>query len=1248
MAILTTSDAVAIMAEPSIRAANDATTAILVLSGDLARLVWANSAAARSFGLTAGLQDGDAAPQEILRQVRSSAGVFSRTGRTTLLLRAAKGLGAGATPSELRRESFPLLGENAESFAVLTVPLARPARAPDTQDAALLAEAGGGTLGLFQPDGEAILAPDAAGSPVPAEAVATFAQGDRDITEIAGHDGLRVVLARVGDNRILAWSDGSHLAPSEPADEPQAEFGPEHSEDGQQSDAVDESTQETPEDVSPAAELAPSRRRPLRSTWHAPSPQSVDTHADAAPPEQGDAYEEIREASAANSGDTDDAPAGEEPDQFPAPDFANTPQETGPEDAAGSEDVPASSAAPRIHSAWGAPPIAPSAEFLQPEDQASTPAETASVEAREPDDEPVEDGGAGVQPTTVEEPAMSPVRQVTVDDFGSVDAGRTSWDGPVGSFIPATDREPVRFVWRIDSEGRFRSLSPEFADAVGPASADVIDRSFEDVARAYGLDPDGAIGKLLARRDTWSGRTVLWPLENSDKKVPVDLAALPIYARDRSFDGFRGFGVVRLADAMADAEAIGLHLPEAFERLSAADLVAETRSEASAEDVASLMRTISADRPRPPSFGRRDPADRPAEPETPPAEDDVSADGGKVIHLEERRRPRDAALSQTEEAAFRAIGETLARGGDPNDLVEAVRAASERIDEIEWKRFSDGPDAEPASDRSSEEVEEKGAPLPVPTSEVGPATEDASEEASAPEARARLIAELDRVYGAIPMPILVQAGDALIYGNREFFDLTGYEELDKLVAAGGLDHLIQDRAEDDESGLLRIERANGRIVSVRARMQRQSAVGASYLLIAFFASPRLCALCADMLDAAERPQMPDAGPEETLPAATDELESAIIDLAADAVVLFDDEGTIAAMSGTAHSLFGIEPGDEDGRPFLSLFAHESQKGLKTALKSASEEDDAPEPVAGAPLVDREVIGRGAGGAFLTLSVSIGRLPGREGWCAVIRDIRRWKEDQDQLERARANAEASSLQKSTFLSEVTEDIRSPVETIIGFADVIASETHGPLGNERYLEYLGDIKRSGYQVLDLVKILHDLGRVESGRLQLAFEAVSLSEIVSEVVQVISPQANRQRVIVRTHLPSSVPPIVGDRDTIRQIATNLIADSIRSTPAGGQLIVSTKFDPNSGVSLRFRDSGVGMREEEIEAVLHTPGSADSAPGGAPHHRTASSESGRLGLPLTKALVEANRAELSISSTPGEGTLVEVRFALSRVLAD
>src|SRR5262249_7700265 len=138
-----------------------------------------------------------------------------------------------------------------------------------------------------------------------------------------------------------------------------------------------------------------------------------------------------------------------------------------------------------------------------------------------------------------------------------------------------------------------------------------------------------------------------------------------------------------------------------------------------------------------------------------------------------------------------------------------------------------------------------------------------------------------------------------------------------------------------------------------------------------------------------------------------------------------------------------------------------------------------------------------------------------------------------------------------------------------------------------------------------------------------------------------ANRERTIIRTSLAPDLPSIVADARSVRQIAINLLSNSIKFTGPGGQVIVSTALTDDGEVVLRVRDTGVGMREQDIATALEPfrqwPTSA----------RWGSSGTG-LGLPLTKALAEANRAKFTITSRVNAGTLVEIAFPSTRVLAE
>jgi len=211
-------------------------------------------------------------------------------------------------------------------------------------------------------------------------------------------------------------------------------------------------------------------------------------------------------------------------------------------------------------------------------DEAFHPGETVAdddIAAFEPDDvtaEPVvaaELAGSALasdEGVADEAPAQAPeTHAADLDDEAEVTAAAaevateaTQVAAEDGRFVFRPNSRATRFVWKIDAEGHFSEVSGEFAEAVGPHAANIIGIAFSDVSALFNLDPEGKISEALARRDTWSGKTIHWPIEGTSLAVPVDLAALPTYTRSREFDGFRGFGVVRLSDAAEDPLALGL------------------------------------------------------------------------------------------------------------------------------------------------------------------------------------------------------------------------------------------------------------------------------------------------------------------------------------------------------------------------------------------------------------------------------------------------------------------------------------------------------------------------------------------------------------------------------------------------------------------------------------------------------------------------------------------------------------------
>src|SRR5690606_17959497 len=147
--------------------------------------------------------------------------------------------------------------------------------------------------------------------------------------------------------------------------------------------------------------------------------------------------------------------------------------------------------------------------------------------------------------------------------------------------------------------------------------------------------------------------------------------------------------------------------------------------------------------------------------------------------------------------------------------------------------------------------------------------------------------------------------------------------------------------------------------------------------------------------------------------------------------------------------------------------------------------------------------------------------------------------------------SASAAKSDFLAKISHEIRTPLNSIIGFAEVMMQERFGPIDNERYKQYLQDIHASGGHVVSLLNDLLDLSKIEAGKLEMHFADINLNQLTQQCVTLMQPQANRERIIIRTSLPHDLPQVTVDERSVRQIVLNLLSNSIKFTGPGGQVI-------------------------------------------------------------------------------------------------
>ena len=485
----------------------------------------------------------------------------------------------------------------------------------------------------------------------------------------------------------------------------------------------------------------------------------------------------------------------------------------------------------------------------------------------------------------------------------------------------------------------------------------------------------------------------------------------------------------------------------------------------------------------------------------------------------------------------------------------------------------------------------------------------------------------------LPDGVLIYRLDRLLYANPVFLDRIGYPSLHELEQAGGLDALY---VEPGVSGASSTSDTGTPVIISATQASPGATTGsatAARLHAITWDDEPAHALIFSGAGVENGTATISAAPATPVPSAVGHANAeelgAILDTTADGIVMFDAEGNINSCNRSAEALFGYDGSELAQRNLAILFAPESQLAAWEYLANLSGAG-----VASLLEHGREVLGRVRGGGLIPLSMTMGRTQASgPNFFAVFRDLSQTKKSESELREARRLADRAANAKADLLARVSHEVRAPLNAIIGFAEVMLEERFGALGNDRYVEYMKDIRASGERVIAIIDDLTVLSRIETGKLDLAFTNQDLNDLVESCVTVMQPQANRERIIIRTSLAQMLPPVTADARALRQITLNLIGNSIHLANVGGQVIVSTAMTDFGEVVLRVRDSGHGLNDNEVAAAMEpfrTQAPSDQAPDGSP-----------VNLSLTKALVEANRGQFQIKTGQRSGTLIEVVFS-------
>ena len=345
----------------------------------------------------------------------------------------------------------------------------------------------------------------------------------------------------------------------------------------------------------------------------------------------------------------------------------------------------------------------------------------------------------------------------------------------------------------------------------------------------------------------------------------------------------------------------------------------------------------------------------------------------------------------------------------------------------------------------------------------------------------------------------------------------------------------------------------------------------------------------------------------------------------DALMTTDPAGIITDVNNQMEALTGRSRDELIGAPFKNYFTDpaRAEAGIRLVLSESK-------------VTDYELTARAKDGGETVVSYNATTFHDRDGVLkgvfAAARDVterKRWDkvllENTAELEKAKAVAEKANLAKSDFLSSMSHELRSPLNAILGFAQLMDSDTPPPTPTQK--GSIDQILHAGWYLLELINEILDLAVVESGRMALSLEPVSLAEVMIECQAMIDPQAVKRGIIMTFPKAEAACFVRADRTRLKQVLVNLLSNAIKYNQTDGTVLISCAQGTGGKIRICVQDSGAGLSPEKVAQLFQPFNRLGQETGG--------EEGTGIGLVVSKRLMELMQGIIGVQSTVGSGSV-------------